>query len=96
MYLHVSLAHTHTTQEIEDTDSGVPQFEGDPIMPSTADGASTVNHAQSNGESGLGADSAEDSGEEDDEYGNIRIVELHKEMEYLGIRLTHYTSPEGM
>lgn len=38
----------------------------------------------------------EESGEEDDEYGNIHIVELPKSGEQLGLQLTHYTSPEGM
>lgn len=38
----------------------------------------------------------EESGEEDDEYGNVRIVELRKCEEPLGIQLTHYSSPEDM
>ena len=35
----------------------------------------------------------DDSDEED--YGNILIVELHKGEDPLGLHLTHYTSPEG-
>lgn len=41
-------------------------------------------------------ESGEESGEEDDEYGNIHIVELHKKDEPLGIQLTHFTSAKGM
>lgn len=37
----------------------------------------------------------EDESDEDDEFGNIHIVELHKGEEPLGVYLTHYTSPEG-
>lgn len=38
----------------------------------------------------------EESGEEDEEYGRIHIVNLNKSNEPLGIQLTHYTSPEDM
>ena len=44
-------------------------------------------------ESGSGG---EESGEEDEEYGNIHLVELHKGVEPLGIQFTHYTSPDNM
>ena len=45
---------------------------------------------------GLGAESGEESGEDDDEFGNIHIVELHKKEEPLGIQLTHFTSAKGV
>lgn len=87
--------HAHT-QETEGENNDLPHFEGEPVLLSAADMAPTTNRIHSIAESGLGEESGEDSGEEDDEYGNIHIVELHKHTEFLGIRITHYTSPEGM
>ena len=37
----------------------------------------------------------EDDSDDEEDYGNILIVELHKGEDPLGIHLTHYTSPEG-
>lgn len=37
----------------------------------------------------------DEESDEDDEFGNIHIIELHKGEEPLGVYLTHYTSPEG-
>ena len=45
---------------------------------------------------GEGTLEGEESGEEDEEFGNVHIVELHKCGEPLGAQLTHYTSPGGM
>ena len=33
---------------------------------------------------------------EDEEYGNVHIIELHKGEEPLGIHLTHFTGPDGV
>ena len=37
----------------------------------------------------------DEESEDDDEYGNVHIIELHKAEEPLGIHLTHFTSPDG-
>ena len=37
----------------------------------------------------------DEESEEDDEYGNVHIIELHKGDEPLGIHLTHFTAPDG-
>lgn len=74
-------------QEFE-INNNVPEFDGDAgLLPP---------NPQVPGGGGLGEESGEESGEEDEEYGNVHIVELHKNGEPLGIQLTHYTSPEGM
>ncbi len=63
----------------------------------TADTSIVSNQSQSSKDtSGLGAESGEESGEEDEEYGSIHIVELNKKDEPLGIQLTHFTSAKGM
>ena len=36
-----------------------------------------------------------DEESEDEEYGNVHIIELHKGDEALGIHLTHFTGPDG-
>ncbi len=46
-------------------------------------------------EAGPYRDEAE-SPDEDDDYGNVHIVELPKCGEQLGLQLTHYTSPQGV
>lgn len=87
-------------QESEET-NGVPEIEGDmsqsqrshtPSPTPTGEGDREEGEER---EGGDGSEASEDEGE-DSEYGNIHIVELHKEEEPLGIYLTHYTSPDGV
>ena len=66
----------------------MPEFDGE---------AGSGRGTASKGVGHLGGEGPEEeSGEEDDEYGNIHIVELPKCGEQVGLQLTHYTSPEGM
>ena len=37
----------------------------------------------------------DEESEEDEEFGNVHIIELHKGEEPLGIHLTHYTAPDN-
>ena len=37
-----------------------------------------------------------DEESEEEEFGNVHIIELHKAEEPLGIHLTHFTGPDGM
>ena len=80
----------------------IPEFEGDTSQsqrsrtPSPVPAGSEAERADGEaGDGGVGSEEEEDEGE-DSEYGNIHIVELHKEEEPLGIYLTHYTSPDGV
>jgi len=64
----------------------VPEFDGDGAPNSQGAGSSMQGE-----ESKLG----DESGEDDEEYGMVHIVDLRKKGRPLGIQLTHYTSPEG-
>ena len=72
-----------------ESENDVPEFDGE--RPHPLDSA-----LKSQGEES--AEEGAESGmiEEDDEYGNIHIVELHKCDKPLGVQLTHYTSAEDM
>ena len=37
-----------------------------------------------------------DEESEEEEFGNVHIIELHKAEEPLGIHLTHFTGPDGV
>lgn len=72
----------------------IPEFEEDTSQSQRSHTPSPVQE----GDEGrvMGEGSGEDEEEEDSEYGNIHIVELHKGEEPLGIYLTHYASPDGV
>ena len=86
--------------ESEDNNE-IPEFDGDTSQSQRSRTPSPVpagdESKRVDGESGAGGEGSEEEDEgEDSEYGNIHIVELHKEEEPLGIFLTHYTSPDGV
>ena len=98
----VDLTKVHTTQQIKDIFYRMAEepllrmaiSRGDNLPEAGENKAS----ADTSGESHVTYEEREGSEdeEEDSEYGNIHIVELHKEDEPLGIILTHYTSPDGV
>lgn len=83
--------HEYGIQDDEDGNE-IPEFEGE-------NSRSQSQRTPSPTSSGQDADTQpKENGEEDsdeDEFGNIHIIELHKGEEPLGVHLTHYTSPEG-